>query len=115
MRLKGEKKIEKIFKEGKSVFVFPVKAVFLFPNDSCNRANFSYGVSVSKRNFKKAVDRNRIKRQMREAVRLNQKNNLIDSKFCTAIMYIYIGKELMEYHVIETAIRKINRKVFILQ
>ncbi len=114
MRLKGEKKIEKIFKEGKSVFVFPIKAVFLLTPDSENNENFSFGVSVSKRNFKKAVDRNRIKRQMREAIRKQIK--FFDGEtMSTSIMYIFVGKEFLEFNIMESAIIKINRKVQLLK
>ncbi len=114
MRLKGEKKIEKIFKEGKSVFVFPIKAVFLsLPVDGiCT--HFSFGVSVSKRNFKKAVDRNRIKRQLREII-IKQEKKIIENGLDTSIMYIYVGKEFLDFGIMETAIHKINRKLILLK
>lgn len=114
MRLKGEKKIESIFKEGKSVFVFPIKAVFLSLPIAGDCAHFSYGVSVSKRNFKRAVDRNRIKRQLREII-FKQEKNIIENGLDTSIMYIYVGKELLEFSIMETAIHKINRKLLLLK
>ncbi len=71
-KLKSLKLIGQIFKEGKSFSHFPFRVVYLFSekDKSFLRAAFS----VSSRNFKKAVDRNRIKRLMREAYRL-QKNS----------------------------------------
>ena len=57
-------------------------------------------VSVSSRNFKKAVDRNRIKRQMREVYRLQKSpltSQLNDVKKQLALFFIYTGKEIPEY------------------
>jgi len=75
-KLKSRRLLDQLFTNGKSVSVFPVKA---FYNEVDIALNFpvKVGVGVSSRNFKKAVDRNRIKRLLREAYRLN-KQPLID-------------------------------------
>ena len=73
-------------------------------------------VSVSTRHFKKAVDRNRIKRLMRESYRL-QKNNLQivleENHVNLAVFFIYTGKELPEYNLIfekiGSAIQKLEK------
>ena len=70
-RLKSQKLIEKLFLEGKSVSSFPLKLIYLKTQVSGAHV-IKAGVSVSKRNFKKAVDRNRIKRLLRECYRLNR-------------------------------------------
>jgi ribonuclease P protein component len=60
-------------------------------------APLQIGVSVSKRNFKKAVSRNRIKRLLREAARLQKKQlaeTLIQNKLQLAVFFIYTGKEI---------------------
>jgi ribonuclease P protein component len=93
--------ILQLFKEGKSFSVFPLRIIYLqFQNQ-----NFPLkaGFTASSRNFKRAVDRNRIKRLMRETYRL-QKNKLfhqLNEKHTTlAVFFIYTGKELPEYHAL---------------
>lgn len=96
-KLKSQKLIDGIFEEGKSVTVFPLKMVYLY-TDNSNQV----GVSVSKRNFKRAVDRNRIKRLMREAYRHN-KNMLIDNNVSGyAFMILYLSKDLPNYKLVNS-------------
>lgn len=95
-RLKSRKAIEQLFKEGKSFVITPFR-IFHSPAS----LTVKFGVGVSTRNFKKAVDRNRIKRLMREAYRL-QKVSLVDAlkekQKGVNIFFIYTGKELPDYN-----------------
>lgn len=92
-KLKSKKAIEILFKEGQKVSVFPLTLIYL---KSGNKNEV--GVSVSKRYFKKAVDRNRVKRLLREAYRQNKKM-LIDNNISGyAFMILYIGKELPKFN-----------------
>lgn len=69
--LRSKKMIERLFQGGASSFsVFPLRVVYLPVEDIEETAAIL--VSVSKRRFKHAVDRNRVKRQIREAYRLNR-------------------------------------------
>lgn len=115
-RLCSKKVIDKLFNEGKSVFVYPVKIVYLETSlPGKNRAQAAF--SVGKRNFKRAVKRNLIKRRMREAYRLNKQKfyDELDEKQL-GIFFIYTGKTISDYKQIEAAIIKgLNKLIIELQ
>lgn len=95
-RLKSRKIIEQLFKEGKSFSIFPFRVVWKYELQT-EKSLLQAGFTASSRNFKKAVDRNRIKRLMKEGYRL-QKNTLQEivatqnKQF--AVFFIYVGKEI---------------------
>ena len=95
-RLKSRKIIEQLFKEGKSFSVFPFRVVWQYQSQT-EKNLLKAGFTASSRNFKKAVDRNRIKRLMKEGYRL-QKNTLQEEVAAQnkpfAIFFIYVGKEI---------------------
>ncbi|MEO8720634.1 MAG: ribonuclease P protein component [Ginsengibacter sp.] len=97
-RLKSLKIIQRLFKEGKSFSHFPSRVVFL--EIESQLSPLQAGFTVSTRHFKRAVDRNRIRRLMRESYRL-QKNNLLNSLLIDhktiAVFFIYTGKILPGY------------------
>ena len=62
-KLKGNKKINLLFEKGKSVKHFPFRLIYL------EHEEVSWGVSVSKKSFALAVDRNKIKRTLRVGVK----------------------------------------------
>ncbi len=103
-KLKSKKLIEQLFAEGKSVSAYPLRLIFMettFVED----VKLKIGVSVGKRNFKKAVDRNRIKRLLRESYRL-QKHlyfNNITTQY--AFMILYIGNDKPIYKHLETKMK----------
>jgi ribonuclease P protein component len=100
-KLKSRKAIDQLFKEGRSFSIFPFKVIWKL--NETPTAVLQAGFAVSSKQFKKAVDRNRIKRLTREAYRL-QKNNLQEhlksKQKQLAVFFIYVGNELPEYSVI---------------
>ena len=100
-KLKSKNTIDLLFSEGKSVARFPLRLVFV-PIDLDKGEKLKMGVSVSKKHFKKAVDRNYFKRILRETYRLN-KHLLIDGLDKTyAFMFFYQTKERLKYDEINT-------------
>ena len=95
-KLKSRKQIELLFAQGKSISSFPVK-VFYLPVEHTPEHPVQVGVGVSARNFKKAVDRNTIKRRMREAYRLHKlplHEHLITNQKSVAVFILWIDKQL---------------------
>lgn len=99
-KLKSKTTIDLLFSEGNSVSKFPLRLVYV-ENKEANAEPLKMGVSVSKKYFKKAVDRNYFKRVLRETYRLN-KHILRDSlKKPYAIMFFYQTKERLSFQEIE--------------
>lgn len=102
-KLKSKKTIDSLFSKGKSVARFPLRLVFVesdYGLDLSTNQKLKIGVSVSKKNFKKAVDRNYFKRLLREAYRLN-KYILVDNlEKPMAMMLFYQTKERLTFQEI---------------
>ncbi len=97
-KLKSRKQIEQLFIRGKSVSKYPLRLAYIEQPNA--KEPFQMSVSVSKRYFKKAVDRNYFKRVLRETYRLNQhllKENL-DKPY--AFMLLYQSKDRLSFQEI---------------
>ena len=106
-KLKSKKDIEHLFKQGKSINAFPLRVIYVKKSEAKN-ITINAGVSVSKKNIKLAVNRNLIKRRVREAYRLNNseiKNHLQKNGVEINLMFIYSAKEILSYQKIEDKIK----------
>lgn len=104
--LKKQKDISELFNNGKPIYGNFIKTVFVKSDTVLlNRV----AVSVAKRNFKKAVDRNRIKRLIRESYRLNK--TIISKLAGLDIMIIYTGKEIPTFLYISSEVCKCLKKI----
>lgn len=108
-KLKSRKTIESLFTEGKSVGVFPLRLFYIEVPES-ETSLTKTAVSVSKKNFKLAVHRNLIKRLLREAFRLNKNLILDNSSKKYALLFLYVGKELPHFHLLDASIKKLMIK-----
>lgn len=118
-KLKSRKALEQLFAKGKSFSVFPIKVFYTVSDVSVSDAALvQAGVGVSSRIFKKAHDRNKVKRLLREVYR-TQKQPLYASMVAKQaqlnVFFLYIGKELSVFadlHIaMEKTLEKLIRKI----
>lgn len=113
-RLCRKKIIEKMFQggESRSFTIFPLRIVFM--SAEAQTVPLSMMVSVSKRRFKHAVQRNRVKRIMREAWRLN-KQPLVDllttQQKHLAVVLIYLSDELPTFSTMTQRIQTVVQRL----
>lgn len=108
-KLKSKKDIDALFKKGKSINAFPLKAIFLEIQPQ-QVVGIKFGVSVPKKKIKSAVKRNLIKRRIREAYRLNNyevKNKLLENQKEMNVMVIYTSEQILSYSLLEEKIKVI--------
>jgi ribonuclease P protein component len=111
-RLKRRKVIEQLFRDGKAVTLFPLRVQYLVVSHLTDP--LQAGFSVSSRHFKKAVHRNRIKRLMREAYRLQKKSlqeTMQEKPQQMALFFIYTGKELPDSEMVNERIALLLKKL----
>ena len=106
-RLCSRKALEELFGgSNKSILAYPVRAVF----QQTEETGIRIMVSVSKRFFKRAVKRNRIKRQLREAYRLN-KHILIPSCGGLNIAFLWNSNEIMPTEKVMEKMKNLLTKI----
>jgi ribonuclease P protein component len=109
-RLCNKKLIEGLFHNGSSFLCYPYKASWMF-TDGEQQSPVQIVFSVAKKRYKRALDRNLVKRRMREAYRLNKQAQLYDvlnSAGKTLVLSIsYIGKEISPYEFFEKKMLKL--------
>ena len=108
-RLSSKKTIQELFDNGSSFYLFPFKVVYIPCPEQAESNQVLF--SVPKRHFKRAVDRNRIKRQLKEAYRLN-KSILSNSEVKICIGYIYTFKEKLPYQKLEEQLKESLKRLY---
>lgn len=98
-KLKSRKLIKLLFEDGKKIKKYPLLLLFLKVEDDFEHP-IKAGFSVPKRNFKRAVDRNKIKRLLRENYRLKKPELYKQLNENYILMFIYQGNEILDYHTI---------------
>jgi ribonuclease P protein component len=102
-RVHGIKLVNKLFTEGRSIFIFPFKIFFLIENDP-SEVPLRFFVTVTKKSFKKAVERNHIKRLVRESYRLNKNELCLHFKKHNKNLIfglVYVAETILSYQEIE--------------
>ncbi|KQO29650.1 ribonuclease P protein component [Flavobacterium sp. Leaf82] len=112
-RLKSKTTIGLLFSEGKSVSKYPLRLVYRQAEVDADE-KIKMGVSVSKKYFKKAVDRNYFKRVLRETYRLNKHLLLDNIQEPYSLMFFYQTKDKLSYEEINTKTIQLFEK-FLLQ
>jgi len=103
--------IDRLFKTGNAVFKYPVKMLWL-PTDCEKTPCIKVLLSVPKRNFRHAVDRNKIKRLLRECYRKNKYIAMegLNGKSCH-LAFIYAGKEIVDINSLEPIIIQLLQRL----
>jgi ribonuclease P protein component len=105
--------IERLFNEGKVIYEFPLKVLWM-ELELPEKVPVQSVISVSKRRFKRAVKRNILKRRMREAFRLNKHElhkTLEEGKLQIGIMILYNNNSLVEFSLIESGMKNVLSKI----
>ncbi|MDR2222679.1 MAG: ribonuclease P protein component [Flavobacteriaceae bacterium] len=108
-KLKSKIVISELFTSGKTVSKYPLRMVYV-PITNTDDVPLKTGVSVSKRYFKKAVDRNYFKRLLREAYRLNKQLLLDHTDEQYAIMLFYQSKDRLSFQEVNEKMIKLFEK-----
>jgi ribonuclease P protein component len=110
-KLKSAVSISALFESGKTIYSKPLRGLWKFSPDDKDEA-IKTAFSVSKRSFKKASDRNLLKRRMREAYRLNKTAiKLPESQNTLHLIIIYNHKELLPYGKIEEGMLNLLKRL----
>ena len=117
--LRAKNKIDALFSAGNKFYEHPFKIVYSFDSNDDVEAALQFGIVVPKRCFRKAHERNSIKRHCREAFRLNNKllkEELKKQGKSLKFMLIFIGKEAMPpqeiHHKIILLLQRLTLQVY---
>lgn len=112
-RLSSFKEIQDLMKKGETFFHYPFKVVYrnVAIEDANEEALNAIIVSVPKRNFKRAVKRNLLKRRIRESYRLNKGLLVAPQGEKTNALFVYVAKEVTQFSYIEKRLKEVLVKI----
>lgn len=110
-RLKGKNRIQHTYNAGHQIFAYPFKMIWLQRDERDTKNSVYFSIWVGKRNIRKAVDRNMVKRRTRAAIQ-NYKTLIKDElQQSNDIILIYAGKNVMDFNPIEKSIYTLLNKL----
>lgn len=116
-RLSDKKLIEKLYAHGNSFAEYPFKVIWLTETTPIN-SHLQVLISVPKRIYKRAIDRNRIKRTVRESYRIRKEDlflSLQKKNLRMIIMFIFTSKTMLSFHEVQNKIililHRLNEKI----
>ena len=115
-KLISKKLINYLFEKGKVIHHHPFKVLFDMVNNDVCTCHAQIGISVSKKNFKRAVDRNRIKRKIREVYRLNKQlfyEELENSNQEVVFFVIYTATAEEDYSNLNLEMAQLLKKILV--
>jgi ribonuclease P protein component len=110
-RLKSRKQIDILFESGRKMTQFPFRLLFRTGQEA---GEMRAGFTVSSKNFPRAVDRNRIKRLIREAYRLQKKEleaGVTKNRTGLHLFFIYTAREIISYEEISLRLKQLLDKL----
>lgn len=111
-RLCSEKLLSSLFKNGSSFLFYPFRITWIVVQEKQSYPA-KVLISVPKKRFKRSVDRNLLKRRIREAYRLNKSNLLypllLDNNLQILLSLTYVGKEILDYQYIASKMEKMMK------
>lgn len=113
-RVSGKTRIETIFASGNAFLTYPFRVVY-YKHDADTSSNTNaLLISIPKKRLKRAVDRNRMKRLVREAYRLNRSYidlSSLSNDSNVDIALIYVADKVLPYHIVEKSLIRLLREI----
>jgi ribonuclease P protein component len=113
-RLKSNLSIQELLKHGRTVSSYPLKIYWFLSPDQHQKYPARAAISVPKRKFRRAVDRNLMKRRLREAYRLNKHvlyNSLDQQEKKIQLIILFLSDEFLPFAQLDNKMRKIIRQL----